>query len=333
MSIISKITTAGAGLGAGLGTAYDYLTPGKGSSRLTNATYDYFTPSSAYNGANINPNIKPAAPSAQVTANQTGIDQASAQWQAILKGLNSYTAPAPVYAPKKDFAAIGASARANAENAVNPLYTAYLNDFLTQQAHQKAQEQATHDTNVTNLQDTLNQTLEQNDITKGRTTEDVNKNIADTNLQADQFQTDSGQQFNTDRLAAAKNASTGGLGQKSLETAQANRNTQEGRQVAKFKDAVDTQNLFKQRTFDDLARSGELATKGETKGVAKENFDLESYITNAADAETQYRNEQNQKRLADIAQEQQRQDQLLTNSWIESIANPAQRNAARMAYG
>jgi hypothetical protein len=242
-------------------------------------------------------------------------------------------APAPVYAPKLDIAGVYAKARSAAEGAVNPFYTKQLNDFLAQQGAQKQQQQTQYETNIKNLEDQLKNTLEQNDITKGRTTEDVAQNEAQIAQTADEFQTDTGQQFDQSRLAAARGASTGGLGQQQLETGQQARNTQETRQTQQFQQKKQEQELFKTRTFADLARSGTLAGEATTKGKAAAKFDLDSYIQNAGFTEQNKRNELEQNRLQAVGQEQGNQSKLLFNQYLSGISNPAQYQAALQTYG
>lgn len=238
-----------------------------------------------------------------------------------------------VYAPKLDVAAISAKARAAAEGAVNPFYTKQLTDFLAKQAAQKQQQQTQYQTNIKNMEDTLKQTLEQNAITGARTGEDVAQNIAEVNQTADEFQTDTGQDFDQARLEVARQASTGGLGAQKTEGAQAARNTQESRQVQKFQTAKQEQELFKSRTFDDLARSGKLAKEGTEKGKAAAKFDLDSYIQNAGFVEKETRNQLEQQRLQAIGQEQGNQSKLLFNQYLAGISDPAKYEAAVRTYG
>lgn len=241
--------------------------------------------------------------------------------------------PPPVYAPKLDIAAINAQARQSAEGATNPYYTKVLNDFLAQQAFNTKQTKTQYDTDVKNYEDQLKNTVEQNAITKTRTGEDVAKNIADVNQNADQFQTDSGQAFDAQRLDLARNTSTGGLGQQKLETAQAGRNTQETRQVQKFQAAKDQQELFKTRSFDDLARSGKLAGEAATKGKIAAKFDLDTYIQNAAFTEKDTRNKLEASRQAEIDQKARSYAKDAYASYIRNITDPAQRLAGVAQYG
>lgn len=241
--------------------------------------------------------------------------------------------PRPVYAPKLDVAAVNAKARQQAEGAANPFYTKVLNDFLAQQAFNTKQTKTQYDTNVKNYEDQLKNTLEQNAITKTRTGEDVAQNIADVNQNADQFQTDSGQAFDAQRLDLARNTSTGGLGQQKLETAQTTRNTQESRQVQKFQAAKDQQELFKTRSFDDLARSGKLAGESATKGKTAAKFDLDTYIQNAAFTEKDTRNKLEQSRQDEINQKARSYAKDAYASYIRNIVDPAQRLAGVAQYG
>jgi hypothetical protein len=237
-----------------------------------------------------------------------------------------------VYAPQKNYAAISAQSRANAESAVNPLYTSQLTQFLEGQGIKRAQQQAQYSTNISNLEESLKNKLEENRIAGDRTAEDVATKEADIANTADQYQTDTGQQFDAARLDLARKSSTGGLGQQAQVQAQTLRNTDEARKTTEFKQAKDQQELFKTRTFEDLARSGKLAGQSTETGKKQEKFNLDSYIANQGIDEKQYRSSQEAQRQGDILIKQNEQDRLLTNNWINSIANPAQRDAARLAY-
>lgn len=252
-------------------------------------------------------------------------------------GGGGYAAPpAPVYAPALNIAALTSQARASAEGAVNPYYTKSLNDFLAQQSALKAQQQQSYDLDIKNFQDQLNQTLDQNATTKTRTAEDTATNEAQVADTADQFQTDSGKQFTTDRLAKAETVAqaglTGGIGAQQQEAAQEAHNTDESRQTTQFQQQKDQQELFKSRTFEDLAKSGELATTTSNKGQAQAKFNLDNYITNQNFDIQNKKNDLEQSRLQAVAAEQKNQAHLAFNKFIAGIANPAQRQAAINAY-
>ncbi len=246
-------------------------------------------------------------------------------------------APAPVYAPKLDVASLNAKARSAAEGAVNPYYTKLLNDFLGEQSFKRQTEQKQYETNVTNLQDSLKQTLEQNAITKTRTTEDVAQNVTDINVGADEFQQDTGQEFDVARQEQARELAagglTGGIGAQKRAGAQEQRNTQESRQEKKFQAARDQQALFKGRTFEDLLKSDVNKTTETEKGKKQAKFDLDNYIKGLEFSEKQTRNTLEEQRLQRIAAEQQNQAKLLFNNYLAGISNPAQYEAAVRTYG
>jgi hypothetical protein len=103
--------------------------------------------------------------------------------------------------------------------------------------------------------------------------------------------------------------------------------------VAKFQDAKAQQELFKSRTFDDLARSGTLATAGAEKGKKQEKFSLDSYIQNAGFADTNFRNDLEKAKQQEIGSKTQSFALDAYNSYIRNITNPAQRLAAAQQYG
>ena len=262
---------------------------------------------------------------------QDSVSEGAKMLQEALR--NRYTLPPTVYAPKLDIAATYAKARKQAEKAVNPYFTKQLNDFLAQAATLKQQQKTQYETNVKNYEDTLAQTLEQNQITQGRTAEDVATNQGEINQSADEFQTDAGKDFEANRLELAKQSSTGGLGAQKQQDFTQGSNTLEQRQTQKFQVAREQQDLFKSRSFEDIARSGKLATKATEKGKKQVKFDLDSYIQNAKFQEKQTRNDLEESRVQRIASESQNKGKLLFNQYLSRITNPAQYEAAIRTYG
>lgn len=245
--------------------------------------------------------------------------------------------PPVIRPPKLDYAAVQSQARASAEGAVNPYYTKQLNDFLAQQSAQKQQKQTEYDTSIQNLQDQLKNTIEGNQISQTRTAEDVAQKQADINQGADQFQTDTGQAFDANRIAQARQLAAGGdiggLDAQQQEGAQLQRNTAEKRQEQQFQQQRNAQELFKTRTFEDLARSGDLATQAEAKGEKAAQFDLNSYMQNAGFAEQNKRGELEAQRLQAVAAEQQNQAKLAYQRYLANIRDPAQLAMASQIYG
>lgn len=239
--------------------------------------------------------------------------------------------------PRLDIAATQAKARAEAEGAVNPFYTKQLNDFLAQQAAQRQRQQTAYDTAIKNLDEQLSNTLQGNEITRTRTTEDVAQNQADINQAADVFQTDTGQAADAGRLQQIRDLSraglTGGLGAQQQETAVAERNTGEKRQEGEFQKNRVAQELFKTRTFEDLARSGELATKATEKGKTAAKFDLDAFIQDQGFEEQATRQSLEQRRLEAIQAETSNRGRLAFNQYLANIRDPAQLVAASQIYG
>lgn len=281
----------------------------------------------------------PATTGAGVKAAQTQASSTSSNISALLARIQALTnAPQKqVYAPALDYKAISAQARQQAEAAVNPFYTKQLNDFLTAQSVQKQQQQVSHDTAVQNLQDQLDATIKANETTGARTTEDVATNEAAVNQATDEFQTDSGQQFSTDRLQQARDLAkaglTGGLGSQQAEATTTAHNTTEKRQVDQADKQKQAQELLKARTFEDLATSGTLASTAKEKGVKQTDVDLADFIENQGLELTSKQSELAHNKESDILNKASSISGGLVQDFINNIANPAQRQAALQAYG
>lgn len=243
-----------------------------------------------------------------------------------------------VYAPKLDVAAINAQARSAAENAVNPFYTKQLNEFLTQQGVLKQQHQTQTATDIQNLQDQLANTLQGNEVSRGRSIADETTNQANINTQNDRNQVDTGTQFEDQRLAAARGQATAGTlgtnaGNRATTLATDQRNLTEGRQNQDFQTQRDQQALLKGRSLEDLLRSDTLGTQSEAKGETQAKFDLDNYIQSLGYQEQQTRNSLEQERLQRVGQETQNQAKLGFNNYLSTIKNPAQYAAAVQTYG
>lgn len=248
------------------------------------------------------------------------------------------TVAPPVYAPKFDTAAVAAQARADAANAVNPYYTQELSKFLSQQGNLQSQEQAKTATDVQNAKDTLAEALKSNDLTGTRTTEDTGIKEGQINQTQDQYQQDSGDQFETARLAQARAQAQAGVlgsgtGNGQTNTAIITRNTTEGRAVDQAQQQKDAAELFKARTFEDLANSNTLANTTEGKSEAQSNFDLSNYITNLNYQTDSQRDALDKARQDDIATQTTALAKTAYNNYINGIANPATRQVAAQTYG
>lgn len=241
-----------------------------------------------------------------------------------------------IVAPKYDTAALSAQARAAATGAVSPYYQSQLNDFLAKQAAERQQTETQNATNVKNYQDTLAQTLAQNDITQGRTAQDTAQKEANTAQAADYRQTDQGTAFDANRITQAIDQAKSGIGGpralgQQTQT-QEKFNTTESRQATADQQANQQAELFKNRTFEDLARTGDLAKTAEGKQEAQAKFDLESYIQNQGLNEQATRNQLETQKQAEIARQQHGYAQDIFNKYLTTLSNP-QRLAAVQTYG
>lgn len=261
------------------------------------------------------------------------VDASVAAYNNILKQIAALSAPKPFTYSSFDTTANSARARKQAEGAVNPLYTQRLNEFLGRQNVLRGRAEADATTNQKNLDEALANTLEANKITQERTGQDVTRNLGGIADTQQAYQEDTGSAFDKSRMALLRGADTGsGLGRQEVNDQQAARNTQEGRQVKAFTQAKDEQQLFKTRTFEDLARSGKLATADTGKGKAKNQLDLSRYIQDLAFGEGQYRQEQEGKRLQDILGQQQNYEKIGYSKFLNTLKGEARANTAQV-YG
>ena len=306
---------------------------------VTNPTLsNSFTPSPTINSvgvahpAPLTNNVPAPTPAAPPPA-ANPIDAQIAALQAQIGAANQ-----KVYAPALDTNAIFSKAGATAASNVNPYYTKLLNDFITQQGVTRQQQQQQTATNVQNLQDQLAQLQSANAVTGQRATEDTATGEAKIAQAADQRQSDQGTAFDATRTNQAVNLAesglTGsGLGAKAQATTQLNQDTTEARQAEGDQQAKDVAELSKARTFEDLATSNKNATSAEAKGETQAQFDLNKFITGQTTDLQGEQQQLEQQRQQALQAEQQNQTKLLVNNFINSIANPAQRQAALQAYG
>lgn len=293
-------------------------------------------------GSNVNPatissSAKVIAGSQQALANKPATTD---PYAASIAALQAQIAAAnnKVYAPALDLNSIYSQAGQTAQANVNPYYTKQLTDFLAQQATAKTQQQQQTQTNIQNLNDQLAQTQQANALTGSRSAEDTALKEQQIAQAADQTQQDQGTAFDTARNAQAASLSqsglTGsGLGAGQQAGAQEAHNTTETRQAQTDQASKDAAELLKARTFEDIGTSNTNAGTATTKGVTQANFDLDKFITGQTADLSNEKNSLEQSRLQAVAGEQQNQAKLLINNFINSIANPAQRQAAIQAYG
>lgn len=300
-------------------------------------------PSLTVGGATQVPNLTVGSTPTSVAASgnaintaQTTADNTTTQINALLAQIAAQNQK--VYAPALDTSAIYNTASTNAAANVNPYYTKLLNDFITQQGTARQQQQTQTATNIQNLQDQLTQLQTANTVTGNRATEDAATSEATAATAADNRQTDQGTAFDTARNAEAVNLAKSGLTGSGLAagtqaTSQKTQDTTEARQAAADQATKDATELTKARTFEDLATSNTNATSAEAKGETQANFDLNNFITSQTTDLSTEQQTLEQQRQAALATEKENQTKILVNNFINSISNPAQRQAAISAYG
>lgn len=253
---------------------------------------------------------------------------------ANLGGSASYAASAPNW----DINSIYNNAGGAAAAQVNPYYTSQLQQFQTNQAQAKALQQQQHDLNLQNLQNQLTNTLQGNETSRGRTSQDVLTNEQQIGQQADYRQQDQGTQFDQARIAQAKQLAQGGLTGSGLGNQQAlgsetSRNVQEQRQGAEDQQKVAGQELTKARTFEDLANSDVLSKQSEAQGEKQQQIDWDKFVQGQASDLQSTQQSLEQQRLAQLSSVQKQLAQQQINSMIHNLSNPQQRLAAASAYG
>lgn len=247
---------------------------------------------------------------------------------------STYVAPAT--AVNYDIAGNHNAAYNEASSNQNPLYDKLLNSFLQDQSIQQQAQQYSHDTTVTGLNENLANTVAANAVTGQRTTEDTATNEGQIAQKQDQFQTDSGSQFASDRVAqAAKTAAsglTGGIGAQQAESAQAAHNTTEARTTQAAADQTTAQELVKARTFQDLATSNKINTTKTTEGTAAADFNLDNWIQ-ASKVATEKERTQNQiDRNQAIAADTKAIAAQKFSTFLQSISDPGKVNATYQKY-
>jgi hypothetical protein len=126
----------------------------------------------------------------------------------LLAGSGTNYAPPP---PNWDLNAIYNQAGGAAAGQINPYYTQQLQQFQQGQVQAKALQEQQRQLNLQNIGNQLTNTMQSNETSRGRTSQDVLQNEQQIGQQADYRQQDQGQQFDEARIAQAKQIAQGGL--------------------------------------------------------------------------------------------------------------------------
>jgi hypothetical protein len=202
----------------------------------------------------------------------------------LLAGSGTNYAPPP---PNWDLNAIYNQAGGAAAGQINPYYTQQLQQFQQGQVQAKALQEQQRQLNLQNIGNQLTNTMQSNETSRGRTSQDVLQNEQQIGQQADYRQQDQGQQFDEARIAQAKQIAQGGLtgsglGNQQTLQSQTTRNTQELRQGEQDHQQIAAQELSKARTFEDLANSDVLAKQSKTQGEKQVSLDWDKFVQGQA---------------------------------------------------
>ena len=238
-------------------------------------------------------------------------------------GGGGYQPPTPRLA-NFDVMANWRNAQSAAEKAVNPLYDRKLNDFLAQNQAKRVrkQQETTMRNELTDFD--LTTTKEGNEITRQRTAEDVAGAIQKINTVEKNYQTDEGEDFDTNYRAtaeavAASGGATTGMGRQMTADMIRLRNVTNKRQLDEFNEQRQTKEMFKTRTFADLARSDTLAEKTAENSKKMAQFDLDAYLEDLAFDETNFRMSNEQERLGAVLNEAKTQQSLGTSQFLAGL--------------
>lgn len=276
-------------------------------------------PSNGYTGQKATPN--------PVASNQAAIDKSQADWAALsaeIRRLQNSIAAQPKLA-SFDVMSNWRNAQSAAEKAQNPVYDRYLKEFLARNVQKKDSKTREFGLTQENIGLEKTQALEDSATQRVRTTEDTQAAIDKINQQEGYYQKDEGNQFDTDyrKLAEEINASGGaqtGLGRQQTYDAIKLRNITNERQLDEFKGQRQAKQIFKERTFEDLARGDLRAEQLATNKTKAAQFDFEDYLNELAYDEVQFRNQNETARLEAVLRDTQNYEKAGVESFLAGLA-------------
>lgn len=198
-----------------------------------------------------------------------------------------------------------ARASNSAASSVNPVYQDKLNNKLAEFRANVNQATVNTTRGKEDLATSLRQSVEDINLNRDRTTQDVASKIAESQYQEGRFQDTEGTEFDkANREARTATAISGltesGLGQQALEEMQTTRNENSADQVRTFENSRQAQELFKTRTFEDLATTETRKTQLTTRQQEDLDIELGNFIENTGIQETQFRHQNESERLGAI---------------------------------
>ena len=228
------------------------------------------------------------------------------------------------------------AAKTAAEKAVNPRYDRMLSEFLANAAARKQNRLAVGELTRQQIGQQLTQSLEDSLTQRNRTTEDTAAAIDTINKNEGFYQTDEGQDFDTnyrqvaEQLAATGGATTG-MGRQATADMVRLRNVTSQRQLDEFKGQRDAKELMKTRTFEDLARGDERARLSAENAKKAEQFDLEAYLEDMAYEEKVKRDSIETERLGSVLDQAQQYEKVGVEQFLAGLAGQGYK-ASDIAY-
>ena len=242
-----------------------------------------------------------------------------------------------VQAPNLDVGALNRRALETAKTKVNPFFDEERRLFLEdiQRRRGEAQKDAQLLTEETDL--LLQEFLEDTDITRTRTSEDVEGNLDELGLSEDLFQTQEAEQADADRTTVADEIAeagltTSGLGRQKVAELQKKRAAGSKEAVRQFDKKKQEQIKFRTRTFEDIEK-GEKRKVAQTAREKKAiKFQLDKQLGSFAFEKItkERRNEVERKRELERQQRSVASD--LFAGFLDTLGAP-QREAAEAAFG
>lgn len=268
------------------------------------------------------PNPKP--PPSSISADSAKLIADNNALNAIIARLNAEQAATPKLA-RFDVMNNWTQAKSAAERAWNPVYEKKLNDYLANNLAKKTAKERDFNLNLENITNEKTNTLAENAANRTRTAEDTALAVGQINTKEGQFQTDEGQSFDQNyrqvaEQLGASGAATTGLGKQQTSDMVRLRNVTSQRQLDEFQGQRQAKELFKTRTFEDLARGDATAAQlAESKNKAAK-FDLDSYLEDLAYDEKVTRLDTELERQTKVLQETQVQADSGTEQFLAGLA-------------
>lgn len=312
MAVWDTIKKGAATLG---GTAYDYLTPGLGSSRLT----DYGAGLKDKKPVTTPPNY--GKPSPAPTSTPTNTDDYIKELQAALRAAQT---PIPRLADF-DIASSWDRARTMAEQAVSPIYQQKMTDYINKE-YTKNIERANADaiSNKSALDLALERMLQDTQLTRTRTGEDAATATEDINAAQDYAAREGGLGFDAayrafnEQLGTTGMAGSGLGAQQTAETQRAYRDMS-NEQVRQSENKVEAVSTLMNRTFQDLDIKEERGRTDTASAKTKVDLDLERFIQDEEDRLDTFRKDQELAKQMEIADRSSGLQGQLVDEWIASL--------------